>query len=298
MEYSKAGKSTLSVSRIGYGCMSLGENDSANSHLLHAAIDKGINFFDTADLYQQGNNEITLGKALKEKRKNLIIATKVGNQLKPGGNGWVWNPRKEYILEAVNNSLQRLQTDYIDLYQLHGGTIEDNTDETIDAFNILQQQGKIRYYGISSIRPNVIRSYVHRSAISSVMIQYSLLDRRPEESCLDLLADKNIGVLARGSLAGGLLVSKTAKAYLNYSEEMVKKAADAVRDISNDKHSATATALQFVLQQPAVTSAIVGIRTMEQLDEAIKAIESSPLSQEELLLLQQAIPKNYYKEHR
>src|SRR6202034_3432729 len=96
-------------------------------------------------------------------------------------------------------------TDYIDLYQLHGGTIDDPIDETIEAFELLQQQGKIRYYGISSIRPNVISEYVQRSNIISVMMQYSLLDRRPEESCLQLLQQNNIGVLARGSVAGGLL---------------------------------------------------------------------------------------------
>jgi aryl-alcohol dehydrogenase-like predicted oxidoreductase len=298
MEYRMVGKSALKVSQVGFGCMSLGENDADNHCLLHMAIDKGINFFDTADLYGQGNNEITVGKALKEKRKDLVIATKVGNQMKPDGSGWVWNPRKEYILQAVNNSLQRLQTDYIDLYQLHGGTMEDNTDEVIEAFTTLQQQGKIRFYGISSIRPNVIRSYVYRSAISSVMMQYSLLDRRPEESCFDLLADKNIGVLARGSLASGLLVDKPAKPYLQYKEEAVKKAADAITLISGNKRGNTQTALQFVLKQPAVVSAIVGIRTMAQLEEAIKTMESVPLTQKEIIHLQNSIPVNYYKEHR
>ncbi|MEP6748814.1 MAG: aldo/keto reductase [Bacteroidota bacterium] len=298
MEYRNLGKSALSVSRIGFGCMSLGGNDADNSRLLHTAIECGINFFDTADLYSQGENEAALGKALKEKRKDLIIATKVGNQMKPDGSGWTWNPRKEYILSAVNNSLQKLQTDYIDLYQLHGGTIEDNIDETIEAFNILQQQGKIRYYGISSVRPNVIRSYAYRSTISSVMMQYSLLDRRPEESCLDLLADKNIGVLARGSLASGLLVDKPAKNYLNYTEEAVKKAAGAINFISGNKRGNTQTALQFVLQQPAVVSAIVGIRTSAQLKEAVKTIESTPLTQKEIIHLRHSIPVNYYKDHR
>ncbi len=94
-------------------------------------------------------------------------------------------------------SLKRLNTDRIDVYQLHGGTIEDPIEETISAFEQLVQQGKIRYYGISSIRPNVIREYVLRSNIVSVMMQYSLLDRRPEEECLPLLAQKDIGVLAR-----------------------------------------------------------------------------------------------------
>ena len=140
-----------------------------------------------ADLYDKGENEKLIGAALKEKRKDVIIATKVGNQWRADGSGWDWNPRKEYILSCVEGSLQRLNIDYIDLYQLHGGTIQDPIDETIEAFELLVQQGKIRYYGISSIRPNVIREYVKRSNIVSVMMQYSLLDRRSEETCLPLL---------------------------------------------------------------------------------------------------------------
>ncbi|MEO5685410.1 MAG: aldo/keto reductase [Chitinophagaceae bacterium] len=298
MEQHVLGNGGLLISRIGFGCMSLREDEKANYRLLHAAIEKGVNFFDTADLYAQGNNEIMVGKALKEKRKDVVIATKVGNQLKPDGSGWLWNPRKAYILQAVNNSLQRLQTDYIDLYQLHGGTMEDDMDEVIEAFSLLQQQGKIRFYGISSIRPNVIRSYAYRAAISSVMMQYSLLDRRPEESALGLLADKNIGVLARGSLAGGLLVNKPATAYLNYAEATVAKAAAAVTAVSGGKRSNTQTALQFVLQQPAVTAAIVGIRTMEQLDAAVSISNTTPLNGNEMDSLRQSVPVNYYKEHR
>ncbi len=298
MEFSILGNSGLKVSRIGFGCMSLQEDEATNTRLLHAAIDNGINFFDTADLYAKGQNEIMVGKALKEKRKDLIIATKVGNQWKADGSGWNWNPRKAYILEAVNESLRRLQTDYIDLYQLHGGTIEDNIDETIEAFSILQTQGKIRQYGISSIRPNVIRAYAYRSAISSVMMQYSLLDRRPEESCFSLLSDKNIGVLARGSVASGLLINKPAKPYLNYDEASVTKAATAIKNLSHNKRGATQTALQFVLQQPAITSAIVGIRTVEQLNEAVKTLASPALTEQEYKQLYDSLPKNYYKDHR
>lgn len=298
MEYRILGKSNLSVSRVAFGCMSLEETGLQNTRLLHAAVDQGINFFDTADLYAKGKNESIVGEALKEKRNHLIMATKVGNQWKEDGSGWIWNPRKEYILTEINNSLRRLQTDYIDLYQLHGGTMEDNISEVIEAFELLLQQGKIRFYGISSIRPNVIRSYAWQSNISSVMMQYSLLDRRPEESCLGLLKDKNIGILARGSLASGLLVNKPAKNYLNYSETEVKKAAAAVASIGKDQQDRTAIALQFVLQHAAVTSAVVGIRTMEQLNEAIWAEAQPSLSAENLRVLQKAVPQHYYKEHR
>ena len=171
MQYRPLGKSGLAVSEISFGGMSLGEDERQNALLLNKAFDKGINLFDTADLYQQGRNEASIGKALREKRKEVIIATKVGNQWRADGSGWDWNPRKAYILASVHESLARLQTDYIDLYQLHGGTLDDPIDETIEAFEQLQQEGKIRYYGISSIRPNVIREYVQRSHMVSVMMQ-------------------------------------------------------------------------------------------------------------------------------
>lgn len=139
--------------------MSLGDDHSANSKLLHHAYNQGINYFDTADIYQNGFNETTVGKAFKEIRQQIIIATKVGNQLKPDGSGLDWNPTKTHILKSVDESLKRLQTDYIDLYQLHGGTMEDPIDETIEAFEQLKAEGKIRFYGISSIRPAVIHEY-------------------------------------------------------------------------------------------------------------------------------------------
>jgi len=300
MNYHILGQSTLEVSAIGFGCMSLGEDDAVNEPLIHQAIASGINLFDTADIYQQGRNEIALGKAIAAagKRQEVLIATKVGNQLRADGNGLDWNPRKDYILGAVEESLRRLQTDYIDLYQLHGGTIDDPMDETIEAFELLQEQGKIRFYGISSIRPNVIREYVQRSTIASVMMQYSLLDRRPEEACLSLLKQNNIGVLARGPVAKGLLVNKPAAPYLNYSGDEVSQAAKEVHALTTDLRGATQVALRFVLQQPAVTSAIVGIRTKEQLEEAVKTIDSPMLSEEELNLLRQSIAVNHYDQHR
>ena len=297
MKYEVLGATSLRISKIGFGCMSLPTQD-ASIQIISKAIALGITFFDTADLYDKGENERLLGKAIKEKRKDLIIATKVGNQWKKDGNGWDWNPSKEHIIAGVEASLRRLGTDYIDLYQLHGGTMQDPFNETIEAFEWLKQQGKIRYYGLSSIRPNVIKEWIKRSNMASVMLQYSVLDRRPEESVLHLLQEKNIGVLARGSLAQGLLINKEPKSYLNFDASTVKEAATAVSAVSTLERIPTQTALQFVLQQPAITAAVVGIRTMEQLVEIVGTMSAPPLEINEIEKIKKAVPAHIYEENR
>ncbi len=271
MDYRKLGRSDLLASVIGFGCMSLsktGEKEAKD--LIAGALDAGINYFDTADLYDKGANEALVGRALKPVRDKVIIATKVGNEWRADGSGWDWNPRKAYILKAVNDSLRRLQTDYIDLYQLHGGTIDDPADETIEAFEQLVQQGKIRYYGLSSIRPNVIRAYVERSRIVSVMLQYSLLDRRPEEEVLNYLRQHEVSALARGVLAQGLLANKPARDHLGYSREQVLRLQEGLREAGFP----TGVALQYVLENAAVGAAVIGFRTIQQLGEVISAWEA------------------------
>lgn len=297
MEYAILGRSDLQVSKIGFGCMSLRGSEKENQSLIAKALESGINYFDTADLYEDGENEIKLGKLLKSNRKKIVLASKVGNMRQPDGST-TWNASKAYILQTAEESLQRLQTDYLDLYQLHGGTIEDDIEETIEAFEQLKQQGKIRYYGISSIRPNVIREYVSKSNITSVMMQYSLLDRRPEETCFELLEKNQISVVTRGSVAQGLLINKPAKPYLNYTEKEVVKAAQAIQQISILDRSNAQTALQFALVPQVVGSAVVGIRTVEQLEDAVASLDVAQLSKEELDLLRNAIQPNQYEQHR
>lgn len=278
--------------------MSLQQNGDDPVSLLHRAMDAGINYFDTADIYQDGLNEQLLGKAIEGRRDDVIVATKVGNQRRADGSGLDWNPSRQHIITSVEQSLKRLGTDYIDLYQLHGGTIEDNILETIEAFETLQKQGKIRYYGISSIRPNVIREYVKESKIVSVMMQYSLLDRRPEEEILELLDEHAISVLARGTLASGLLIGKQPKPYLGYDEIEVKEIAERVLQFSDADRSPAATATRWVLGNPAVTAAVVGIRTKEQLEEAIAIPASRILSVGSSEALKKYIVPKKYTEHR
>lgn len=141
MKKRELGKSGLYVSELSLGTMSLPNNAIEAQKIIETAIHAGINFFDTANIYDGSQNEKLVGKTLKEHREHVILATKVGNKLNTDGEGWTWNPTKVHIMEEVKHSLHRLGTDYIDLYQLHGGTMEDNVDETIDAFESLKKKG-------------------------------------------------------------------------------------------------------------------------------------------------------------
>lgn len=283
------GNPGLEVSELSFGGMSLGQDHGANERIIHHATDAGINLFDTADLYGQGFNEETIGKALVHKRKDVLIASKVGNIWNDDGKTWHWAPSKAYILKAVDASLKRLQTEYLDLYQLHGGTIEDPIDDIIEAFELLKESGKIRAYGISSIRPNVIREYVKRANISSVMLQYSALDRRPEESVLPLLEEANVGVLGRGGLARGILINKPATPYLGYSEKQVSM----LKNYWLQHGDPLSISLQFVLQHSAISSAVSGIRTELQLQGLIDAYQRAERVDDLYLL-----DPNIYENHR
>lgn len=300
MEYTLLGNADLNISRISFGGMSLKSvQDKEAVSLLQEAFGSGINFFDTADLYEHGHNELIVGAAFREIRNKVIIATKVGNQWRADGSGWDWNPRKDYILKCADESLKRLQTDYIDLYQLHGGMITDSRDEVIEAFEQLKQEGKIRHYGISSIRPNVIRAYIREQRnIQSVMLQYSIADRRPEEEVLHLLKENNIGVLVRGALAQGLLCGKPAKEYLDHRSERIREAAEAISSISGPHRSAAQTAIRYVLHHPAITSSVIGIRDHMQLKDAAELFNTPALTEKEYAFLQESIEPKTYSDHR
>jgi aryl-alcohol dehydrogenase-like predicted oxidoreductase len=304
LEKRKLGTSELYVSELGLGCMSIGTDQAKGKAIIEAALEEGINYFDTADLYDQGVNERIVGSSLKSVREKVIIATKAGNRWNENGDGWHWDPSKKYIKEAVKSSLSRLGTDYIDLYQLHGGTIEDPIDETIEAFEELKDEGLIRYYGISSIRPNVIREYVQKSSIVSVMMQYSLLDRRPEETVFPLLTENNISVVTRGPLARGVLSEKMlekapGKGYLNYSYSEIKDLLQTIQQkLITRNRSMTELALGFNLSSNPVSSVIAGASSVDQVRENAQAVRASKLTEEEQKVLQTLTNKNRYEDHR
>lgn len=299
MEHIRLGLSGPIVSRIGLGCMSLPLEDPALSiRIIHAAMDAGINLVDTADLYDKGRNEEIVGQALKGCRDRVVLATKVGNRWRSDGSSWDWDPSPGHIRTSVEGSLRRFKTDRIDLYQLHGGTLGDPVDEVIGVFESLRAAGKILYYGISSIRPNVTQRWVDRSSSTSVMTQYSLADRRPEECVLPFLEERGTGVLARGVLCRGLLCGKPPTGYLDHSTDAMARASAAVHASSHSGRTPAQTAIRYVLHSGKVSSAVVGAGSLEQLGDMASTFSSPDLSDEEHRLLSDSIPPLHYAEHR
>lgn len=300
MRKNRLGSSELMVSEIGLGCMSLGTEEQKAISLIHEALDRGVNLLDTADLYDMGRNEEIVGQAIQGRRDRVVLATKAGNRRIPGQEGWVWDASKQHIKSAVKASLVRLKTDYIDLYQLHGGTLDDNIDETIETFEELKQEGFIRYYGISSIRPNVIREYVARSSIVSVMNQYSIVDRRSEEEVLPLLQDHGISVIARGPLASGVLASnrELSKGYLDYGLEELHSLREQLQTLVTSERSLTHLAIRYSLSHPTVAAVIPGASSREQLIQNIEAANVPMLTEEEMQAIRRLSKPNQYKLNR
>lgn len=306
MKKNRLGSSDLFISEMGLGCMSLGTDVEKGVRIIHEALHVGINFLDTADLYDFGLNEEIVGKAIKGRREEVIVATKVGNRWTKEKEGWTWDASAQYIKEEVKESLRRLQTDYIDLYQLHGGTMEDPIDETLGAFEDLKKEGLIRFYGISSIRPNVINEFIKKSSIVSVMMQYSLLDRRPEE-LLPLLKENNISVIARGPLAKGLLTEKVRdkqtdqlqeNGYLDYSFEEIVEINHKMNELTTSQQTINGLALRYPLFDATVATIIPGASNIEQLRENIRAVASTTMTNEQYVTLQKLTKKSKYLQHR
>jgi aryl-alcohol dehydrogenase-like predicted oxidoreductase len=299
MKKRELGHSGLWISEIGLGCMSLPPEKLAAKKIVDVAIGHGITYFDTADLYDKGENEIVVGFSLKENRKNIILATKVGNKWNENRTGWSWDSSKTYIVNQVKESLTRLQTDYIDLYQLHGGTMNDNLEEAIDAFDSLKKEGLIRAYGISSIRPNVVNRFLKNSHASSIMMQYSMLDRRPEE-WFDFISKNNASVVTRGSLAKGLLTSEGLKRALEgegYGTYSKSELIELLTELHNKTDNLLALAIAYVLQNKEVAGIVAGASSSQQIEKTINAYHH--ISKDNRI--EQALPflkHDVYKDHR
>lgn len=293
------GNSDIEISEISLGCMSLPNSLADAKPIVETALESGVNYFDTADLYDKGINEEIVGELLKSHRHDIVLATKVGNRWNTGEDGWHWDPSPAHIENAVKMSLKRLKTDYIDVYQLHGGTIDDPWDEIISTFEQLKKEGYIRQYGISSIRPNVFRSFLERSNGISNMMQYSILDRRAEE-WFDEISETNASVVTRGSIAKGLLTNEWQKrlensnGYQTYSKEELQKTLTELQDAYEDIH---ALSIAYNLSHPAIASTVIGASSKQQFLDNLKAYENSQTIKD-FSPIDQITKKEVYSEHR
>ena len=290
------GNSSIEITELSLGCMSLPTTIKDAKPVIYSAIDYGINYFDTADLYDHGMNEEIVGELLKPHRNEIVLATKVGNRWNTGENGWSWDPSPSHIENGLKESLRRLKTDYIDVYQLHGGTINDPWDDIIETFERLKEQGYIREYGISSIRPNVFTSFLKNSHAISNMMQYNILDRRAEE-WFEQIASAGTSVVTRGSIAKGILTSdwkNRIQNYMSYSSEELQQVIQSLESHYEDIH---ALAFAFNLKHPVVASTVIGARNKEQLEQNIKAYEKAQ-SITDLSYIDQITKKDVYTDHR
>lgn len=299
MKKRQLGSSDLFVTEISLGGMSLSTDKNDAASIIDMAIDAGINTIDTADLYDFGVNEEVIGSILGKRRQDLVLATKVGNRWTAGVEGWRWDASPSYIKEAIHASLKRLNTDYLDVYQLHGGTIEDDWDDIIETFESLKKEGLIRAYGISSIRPNVLKRFLPASSAKSVMMQYSALDRRPEE-WLDFIVSEGASVVTRGTVAKGLLTNEWAErvgranGYNNYTAEELHTTLAKLAAHYGDLH---ALALAFNLKEPAIASTVIGASSRQQLEETLVAYEKAKLITD-FQVAQELTKSEKYVDHR
>jgi aryl-alcohol dehydrogenase-like predicted oxidoreductase len=213
MRYRKLGNSELTVSAIGLGCMSMSgiygkSNDAESIDVIHYALDLGINFIDSSDMYGWGHNEELLGRALKGWRDRAVLTTKFGQVQSPDGKGNLFDGSPAYVARACDASLKRLGVDMIDLYYQHRVDPKVPIEETVGAMSRLVEQGKVRYLGLSEAAPATIRRghAVHR--LSAVQSEYSLLYRQPAEDTLPTCRELGITYVAYSPLGRGFLTGR------------------------------------------------------------------------------------------
>jgi aryl-alcohol dehydrogenase-like predicted oxidoreductase len=303
------GKQGLTVSRLGLGCMGMSEfyggRDEAESiATLHQALDLGVDFFDTADMYGPFTNEELIGKAFEGKRNQLILATKFGNERSPEGKYLGVNGRPEYVVQCCDNSLRRLRTDHIDLYYQH--RVDPNTpiEETVGAMAGLVKQGKVRYLGLSEAAPATIRKAHQVHPITALQTEYSLWSREPETELLKTVRELGVGFVPYSPLGRGFLTGsfksladlpegdwrKNNPRFYEANFESNLKLTEAVKAMAAAKNITSAQlALAWVLAQGEDIVPIPGTKKRNRLVENAGAVDVN-LSVLELKKLDEAFP--------
>jgi len=302
-------KISLKVSCIGLGTWVLGgemwggaqEKDSIDAIL--SAIDLGVNFIDTAPVYGFGKAEEIIGKAIKHKRSKLIIATKCGLEIKEKRISHNLTPK--FIREEIGNSLRRLQTDYIDIYQIHWPDANVSLEDSLNALNDLKRQGKIRHIGVSNFDKKLLVEALKHADIVTLQNQYSILERDIEKDILPFCVEKNIGLLAYGPLAGGILSGKYQKNphfpksdarnffYPFYTKEAFPQVKIFLDELSKIKKPLNEIALNWVRQKKGVVSVLVGCRNADQVRRNIEAL-SWDLNVEEFEIIENALSRFFH----
>lgn len=306
------------VTEVGLGCWQYGGalqldgkpdgwtgvTDEESIATIQRAVEIGVNFFDTADMYGRGHSEKLLGRALKPFRDQVLIASKVGFGQDEHGNR-TFNESSDYIIQACDQSLQRLQTDHIDLYQCHLWRTERWT-EFVAAFTKLQKQGKIRLFGISTNDFDMVQRFDESRQLGTVQSNYNLLDRNAEREILPYCRSRGIGFIARGPLAMGKLTGKYSPDALFDPRDIRTRWTETTeardefeRDLQivarlkpiADKGGFTLAqlAIKFVLAHVAVSVVIAGAKDRRQLEQNMATSVMPPLTSEERLAIVDAL---------
>lgn len=324
MRYIKLGNTGLDVSPVAIGAMTYGEPgrghpvwslDEAQSRpLIKHALESGINFFDTANLYSQGSSEEILGRALKDyaNRDDVVIATKIRHPMRSGPNGKGLS--RKAIMAEIDHSLRRLGTDYVDLYLIHRMDNSTPLEETLEALHDVVKAGKVRYLGASSMHAWEFSKALHMQKANgwarfvTMQNHYNLLAREEEREMLPLCADEGVGTmvwspLARGRLARGWDDAKTTERsgkdgfadmlYTQFTKESDRQIIDAVGDIAAVRGVSRAQiALAWLRKNPVVTAPLVGASSIQQIDDALASLDIT-LTEDELMVLESPYTPRY-----
>ncbi|WP_339286534.1 aldo/keto reductase [Paenibacillus sp. FSL E2-0201] len=315
MEYIKFGNTGMDISRICLGCMSFGEVlpgghqwvlDEENSRpIIKRALELGINFFDTANIYASGSSEKIIGRALKDyaNREEIVLATKVWGQMRPGPNGGGLS--RKAIMSEIDNSLKRLGTDYVDLYIIHRWDYNTPIEETMEALHDVVKSGKARYIGASAMYAWQFQKALHVAEKNgwtrfvSMQNHLNLIYREEEREMMPLCQDQKIAVTPYSPLASGRLIRDWSEATRRSETDLIQKSKyDSTVDVDRlivervaslaEKRGVPRThiALAWLLQKASVAAPIVGSTKIAQLEDSVNAL-SVKLSPEEILFLEE-----------
>jgi aryl-alcohol dehydrogenase-like predicted oxidoreductase len=308
LEINTLGKSGLKVTELGIGLWAIGgsdwgaTDDDDSIAAIEAALKSGINFFDTADVYGSGHSEELLGRVMQGRREQFIVASKIGWQNFDHEKRTTAYITVEKLIEGVETNLRRLQTDYIDVMQSHIGYRDPTMEVFVEGFQKLQQQGKLRAYGLSTSDFEYLKAFNADGGCSTLQIDYSILNRTPEAEIFPYCQEQNIGIIVRGPLAMGILAGKfTAESQFpegdfrrNWQEKPDEheifltdlQKVEQLKQLFPGRNLAQ-LALQFTLAHPAVSTVIPGAKNPRQLEQNLAAGLLPPLTPEELAKIDQ-----------